>query len=118
MRRKADRETGRRGELADKAGRLIARSVIGDDDVWIFINGHLAIDMDGWHAPLEGTIAMEDGLVFAGAGRCVTCHSGAQFTDANTTLHLPSEVVSEPEPGGAPSYASRSATSPGPFAVA
>jgi cytochrome c peroxidase len=49
-------------------------------------------------------------LVFAGAGRCVTCHSGAQFTDANTTLHLPSEVVSEPEPGGAPSYASRSAT--------
>ena len=25
-------------------------------------------------------------------------------------LHAPSEVVSEPEPGGAPSYASRSAT--------
>jgi mono/diheme cytochrome c family protein len=49
-------------------------------------------------------------LVFNGAGRCVSCHSGAEFTDANVTLHLPSEVVSEPEPGGAPSYASRSAT--------
>ena len=29
---------------------------------------------------------------------------------ANDTLHAPSEVVSEPEPNGAPSYASRSAT--------
>lgn len=49
-------------------------------------------------------------LVFNGAGRCVTCHSGPEFTDANSRLHLPIEVVSEPEPNGAPSYASRSAT--------
>lgn len=49
-------------------------------------------------------------LVFAGAGRCISCHAGPLKTDANTTLHLPSEVVSEPEPGGAPSYAARSAT--------
>ncbi|SNS49697.1 Cytochrome c [Noviherbaspirillum humi] len=49
-------------------------------------------------------------LIFNGAGRCVTCHSGPDFTDANLRLHPPSEVVSEPEPNGAPSYASRSAT--------
>jgi mono/diheme cytochrome c family protein len=48
--------------------------------------------------------------VFVGAGQCATCHSGAQLTDANIRLHSPSEVVSEPEPGGVPSYASRSAT--------
>jgi cytochrome c2 len=48
--------------------------------------------------------------VFAGAGQCVQCHSGSTFTDANVRLHEPSEVVSEPEPGSAPSYASRSAT--------
>jgi mono/diheme cytochrome c family protein len=48
--------------------------------------------------------------VFVGAGQCATCHSGAQLTDANIRLHAPSEVVSEPEPGGVPSYASRSAT--------
>ena len=32
------------------------------------------------------------------------------FTDANIRLHDPIDVVSEPEPNGAPSYASRSAT--------
>jgi hypothetical protein len=42
--------------------------------------------------------------------QCATCHSGSLFTDANTRLHAPAEVVSEPEPSGAPSYASRSAT--------
>ena len=48
--------------------------------------------------------------LFNGAGRCVTCHSGPEFTDANTRLHSPTEVVSEPEASGVPSYASRSAT--------
>jgi mono/diheme cytochrome c family protein len=48
--------------------------------------------------------------VFVGAGRCAGCHSGSELTDANIRLHSPSEVVSEPEPGGVPSYASRSAT--------
>lgn len=48
--------------------------------------------------------------VFEGQGKCASCHSGPLFTDANSRLHDPSEVVSEPEPNGAPSYASRSAT--------
>ena len=48
--------------------------------------------------------------VFEGAGTCATCHSGDLLTDADTRLHDPSEVVSEPEPNGVPSYASRSAT--------
>jgi cytochrome c5 len=49
-------------------------------------------------------------VVFEGAARCSSCHSGPTLTDANGRLHRPSEVVSEPEPKGAPSYASRSAT--------
>jgi cytochrome c5 len=48
--------------------------------------------------------------IFVGAGKCVTCHSGPEFTDGNIRLHAASEVVSEPETMGAPSYASRSAT--------
>jgi mono/diheme cytochrome c family protein len=48
--------------------------------------------------------------VFNGPARCATCHTGSLLTDANLRLHSPAEVVSEPEPNGAPSYASRSAT--------
>jgi len=48
--------------------------------------------------------------VFTGPGTCSTCHAGPLLTDANSRLHPPSEVVSEPEPNGAPSAAARSAT--------
>jgi mono/diheme cytochrome c family protein len=48
--------------------------------------------------------------VFEGAGNCASCHAGDHFTDAPGRLHSPTEVVSEPEPNGAPSFASRSAT--------
>jgi cytochrome c peroxidase len=45
-----------------------------------------------------------------GPGACASCHSGVAFTDANSRLHPATEEVSEPEPHGAASYASRSAT--------
>jgi hypothetical protein len=49
--------------------------------------------------------------VFNGAGQCSTCHTGSLFTDVNDgRLHTPTEVASEPEPNGAPSYALRSVT--------
>lgn len=48
--------------------------------------------------------------IFKNAGTCSSCHKGNDFTDANSRLHAPSEVVSEPEAAGVPSYASRSAT--------
>ncbi|MBX3591096.1 MAG: c-type cytochrome [Burkholderiaceae bacterium] len=49
-------------------------------------------------------------IVFEGPGRCASCHSGPEFTDASLRLHPASDVVSEPEPNGVPSWASRSAT--------
>jgi hypothetical protein len=58
----------------------------------------------------DRTAAGRGRAVFAGAAQCATCHSGATLSDANMRLHAPSEVVSEPEPGGVPSYAARSAT--------
>jgi len=54
--------------------------------------------------------ALRGAEVFNGAGKCSSCHQGELFTDAATTLHDASEVASEPEPEGTPSYASRSAT--------
>lgn len=65
-------------------------------------------------APPPGTFdaaaAARGKAVFNGPGKCSTCHVGTNFTDAPGRLHSPSEVVSEPEPNGAPSLASRSAT--------
>jgi mono/diheme cytochrome c family protein len=42
--------------------------------------------------------------VFEGQAQCATCHTGEAFTDANTLLHQPSEVPTDP------THAQRSAT--------
>lgn len=56
---------------------------------------------------VDAAAAARGKLVFEGAGRCATCHSGPQFTDANDRLHPPADSMAEPE---TPSYAARSAT--------
>ena len=58
----------------------------------------------------DAAAAARGRVVFTGAGQCASCHTGALLTDANSRLHAPSEVVSEPEPNNGPSFASRSAT--------
>ena len=58
----------------------------------------------------DATAAARGRVVFDGAGQCASCHVGSHFTDAPGRLHSPTEVVSEPEPNNAPSFASRSAT--------
>lgn len=55
----------------------------------------------------DAVAALRGKAVFEGAGKCVSCHSGPLFTDANARLHPPSASMAEPE---SPSYASRSAT--------
>jgi len=65
-------------------------------------------------APPAGTFdpvaAARGQALFAGKASCSTCHSGPEFTDANTRLHPVGDAMGEPEPAGVPSYASRSAT--------
>jgi len=48
--------------------------------------------------------AARGSVVFAGAGKCSTCHAGALYTDANLRLHEPAEIPTDPE------YALRSAS--------
>lgn len=58
----------------------------------------------------DAAAAARGQVVFTGAGQCSTCHAGSHYTDAPGRLHAAAEVVSEPEPTGGPSLASRSAT--------
>lgn len=58
----------------------------------------------------DAAAAVRGRIVFSGPGQCAACHTGALFTDAPGRLHAATEVVSEPEPNGGPSLASRSAT--------
>jgi mono/diheme cytochrome c family protein len=58
----------------------------------------------------DAAAAARGQVLFAGKAQCISCHSGQKITDANLRLHPVSEVVSEPEAPGVPSYASRTAT--------
>jgi fibro-slime domain-containing protein len=37
----------------------------GDDDVWVFLNGKLVIDLGSWHIPLDGTLDIAAGTITA-----------------------------------------------------
>jgi mono/diheme cytochrome c family protein len=52
----------------------------------------------------DAAAAARGRTVFEGQGQCAACHTGEVFTDANTTLHQPSEVPTDP------THAQRSAT--------
>ena len=58
----------------------------------------------------DAAAAARGKALFEGAAGCSGCHSGPLLTDANQRLHPSSDVVSLPEPSGAPDYALRSAT--------
>ena len=71
------------GEMApvDRNGEPIVFDFNGDDDMWVFIDGKLCMDIGGIHQPIDGTIDFTNRTVNVGSGTHATRQS--YFTNAD-----------------------------------
>jgi fibro-slime domain-containing protein len=78
----------------------------GDDDVWVFVNGRLTVDLGAWHVPLNGSVTIANGMVSSTSyttltGAPVTTNgTAAQFNLENGKVYLISVFHAERQTEG------------------
>ena len=76
------------GEDNDKTNKPITFEFSGDDDVWIFIDGHLVLDLGGIHGKVGGSINFEENTWKLGFTDTVKNDDGTETKKDITVLNF------------------------------
>ncbi|MBB6429283.1 fibro-slime domain-containing protein [Algisphaera agarilytica] len=87
----------------DDPSQDLAFKFVGDDDVWVFINGQLAVDIGGVHGQATGEINLDDaaeslGLEPNGIYELVLFFAERHVTESNFRIETTLQLSTETEP--------------------
>ena len=71
----------------DENGNPIRFDFSGDDDMWVFIDDELVLDIGGIHQPVSGTIDFQNGKAYVVGDHTVAGHSDNTGTNAVATAY-------------------------------
>jgi fibro-slime domain-containing protein len=75
-------------------GEKVQFNYSGDDDLWVFIDGELALDLGGDHKQSSGSITFTDGKITAVADKVYTPGSSSTMTSSAGTVTSKTKTIS------------------------